>query len=309
MKNLLLSLAGFLLSVNIYSQENFKIASGSAILDTWIYPKTNSETVILLHGGPGVPTPMDEIKLLLKDNYQVIYFHQRGVGESFVEDGNYQLDSYLNDITNIADYFSAEKFHLYGHSWGGLYAQIYSQENPNRILSLFLASPASGTGSQWDETEDEVLSFNESKTNFWQFVSMGYFSLVGMLGFDSGYQCLFKIVLNNYNFGFEVPEQDLSWMESIKSEPINKTRSILSNYDLLKDAQSVNFPVTITYGEKDIYGKSKKHVIDRFPNATVLEIPNSGHLPAIHNFEGFRKIFAAHFNIYDSFLSAKLTEQ
>ncbi len=87
--------------------------------------KPSAETVILLHGGPEVPTPMDTVINLLK-----------------------------------------KKYHLLGHSWGGLYAQIYAQEFPEKVLSLFLSSPSSGTGYQWDETEDEVMDFNKSKTTF-----------------------------------------------------------------------------------------------------------------------------------------------
>ncbi len=35
--------------------ETLLIESGSAKLFTIVYPKQNAETVILLHGGPGVP--------------------------------------------------------------------------------------------------------------------------------------------------------------------------------------------------------------------------------------------------------------
>lgn len=297
MKNFLI-IAFFLLSfVNAYPQINVKIKSGTAQLNTWIYPKSSAETVILLHGGPGVPTPMDSVINYLKDYYQVIFFQQRGTGNSYVEDDSYNIADYLLDINSIANYFHLDQFHLFGHSWGGLYAQIYAQEFPDKVKSLFLSSPSSGTGSQWDETEDEVMAFNKSKVNFWKLVSMGYFSVAGMLGSDSAYQCLFKIVLSNYNSDFDVPEQDLSWMEGIRAEPINETRTNISNYPLLKNVESPKFPVTITYGERDIYGKSMEYVKKRYKGAKIFTIENSGHIPWLHNPNRFIEILYSHFGI------------
>jgi len=83
------------------------------------------------------------------------------------------------------------------------------------VKSLFLSSPSSGTGFQWDETEDEVMAFNKSKVNFRQLVSMGYFSVVGMLGSDNAYQSLFRIVLSNYNSDFDAPQSKIyrGWKE------------------------------------------------------------------------------------------------
>jgi proline iminopeptidase len=297
MKNLLISLLFFAGFAAIYSQVNVKIESGGAELNTWIYPKSETETVIILHGGPGVPTPMDSVINYLKNEYQVIFFQQRGTGNSFVKNDSYTIADYLLDINSIANYFELEKFHLFGHSWGGLYAQIYAQEFPGKVLSLFLVSPSSGTGYQWDETEDEVMAFNKSKVNFWQLMSMGYFSVAGMLGSDGAYQCLFKIVLSNYNSDFNIEEQNLNWLEGVRSEPINATRKSISNYPILKNMEDPEFRVTITYGEKDIYGKSSEYVKNRYKGAQIFIIKNSGHIPWLHNRDRFIQILYSHFGI------------
>jgi hypothetical protein len=61
------------------------------------------------------------------------------------------MGAYISDINAIAKHFELKKIHLLGHSWGGLYAQIYANKYPENILSLFLSSPGTGTGSEWNQ--------------------------------------------------------------------------------------------------------------------------------------------------------------
>ena len=260
------------------------IESVSAKLFTVVYPKQNVETVILLHGGPGVPMDFSPIPEQLSLKYQVIAFDQRGTGRSPAKGATYSIEEYLKDIDAIAQNFGVNKFHLFGHSWGGLYAQIYAEKNPQRVLSMFLCSPSSGTGELWILTESEVMSFNKEQSGLWGWSIMGVKSLLGMLGSDKAYQSLFKQVLENYNKKFDPSFAATDAMvENVRAEPINKTRSHIVESPLLTDAIDFRFPIMITYGQKDIYGESKKSVKNRFPNATFVEFDNAGHIAWKHN--------------------------
>jgi proline iminopeptidase len=266
------------------------IESVSAKLFTVVHPKHNAETVILLHGGPGVPMDFSPIPEQLSLKYQVIAFDQRGTGRSAAKGATYSIEEYLKDIDAIAQNFGLNKFHLFGHSWGGLYAQIYAEKNPQRILSMFLCSPSSGTGELWKLTESEVMSFNKEQSGLWGWSIMGVKSLLGMLGSDKAYQSLFKQVLENYNKKFDPSFTATDAMvENVRAEPINKTRSHIVQYPLLTDAIDFRFPIMITYGQKDIYGESKKSVKNRFPNATFVEFDNAGHIAWKHNNAKFTK--------------------
>ena len=52
----------------------------------------------------------------------------------------------------------------------------------------------------------------------------------------------------------------------------------IAKYPLLKESVGYGFPIVVTYGEKDIYGKSRQYVRTRFPKATFVEYANAGHL-------------------------------
>jgi proline iminopeptidase len=64
---------------------------------------------------------------------------------------------------------------------------------------------------------------------------------------------------------------------NVRAEPVNRKRPHIAAYPLLRDAVDRSFPVLITYGDKDIYGKSRRHVRNRFPHATIMEIVNAVH--------------------------------
>ncbi len=145
--------------------EIFVIQSGNCSIEAKLYSTAGAYTVILLHGGPGVPDEMTEVRETLNRKYQVITFEQRGTGKGDHRNCTYTIADYLQDISNLAGFFKLTAFHLFGHSWGGLYAQLYADKNPEKILSLFLCSPASGCGPIiWKMTEREVLQYNRARS-------------------------------------------------------------------------------------------------------------------------------------------------
>ena len=105
------------------------------------------------------------------------------------------MNAYVSDIEAIADSLDLTSFHLFGHSWGGLYAQIYAEQHPDRLLSLFLCSSGTGTGEVWKKCEREVLRSNKESCANGDWLRMGYYSVGGMLGSDKAYQKLFALVI------------------------------------------------------------------------------------------------------------------
>lgn len=276
--------------------KNEVIVNNKTLLNVTIYQRPNAESIILLHGGPGVPNEMKEVTNLLKQKYQVIYFEQRGTGNSKCINCSYKMENYISDIDTIANYFQLANFHLFGHSWGGLYAQIYADKNPSKVKSLFLCSPSSGTNKTWKETEKEVFRFNKQITSTTEWLKMGWYSILGALGCNSAYQKLFKQVYKNYHQGFIEFQINEAALKKVYAKPINKTRKEIIKYKALQKINNAPFPICITYGKKDIYGNSKSKIINRYPTGKVFEIEKCGHIPWLHNPIEFEKILL---NFYD----------
>ncbi|WP_297093446.1 alpha/beta hydrolase [uncultured Draconibacterium sp.] len=288
----------FLLTSTVaHSQKKAKVKNGDANLNTTVYSDDKTETVLLLHGGPGVPDEMLEVVDILKKKYRVITFEQRGVGASYCKNCSYTMEDYISDIDAILEKYDITKVHLFGHSWGGLYAQIYAIERPEKIKSLFLCSTSSGTNTLWKKTEKEVMSFNRKMTSNKEWINMGWNSFLGMLGSDKAYGKVFKQVLENYYKDYSDLKLDNEFYTKIHSKPINKTRKEIRKYKSLNEVINPQFPILITYGDNDIYGESKDELPKRFPTATITTIKNSGHIPWKHNYAVFEKILVDFYNI------------
>lgn len=278
-----------------YAMQTHIINNNGDSLYSIIYPNPEKETVILLHGGPGVPSDFTDVVNSLKENYQVITFHQRGTKKSPIQSHDYSMEAYLTDINAIAQFYNISTFHLFGHSWGGLYAQIYAEKYPEKLLSLFLCNPGSGTNTEWEQTEDEVLEYHRSKTTFWQWSLMGMNSVLGMMGSDKAHQRLFEQVVKNMNVDFGQQNRPDMNYDVISAEPINKTRPEIKKYPLLTIQEQPTYKITILYGDKDIYQTSQQFVINRYPTAKRVILSNCGHIPWQQNPDEFILALKGHY--------------
>jgi proline iminopeptidase len=267
------------------------IPSGEALLAVRIYNRSATETMILLHGGPGVPDEMTEVRELLSEWMQVVSFDQRGTGALKCPACKYTMEEYINDISNLGAFLNLEHFHLFGHSWGGLYAQLFADVHPENVRSLFLCSPASGTGEKiWDLTEKEVMQYIRKKSTTATWIKTGLLSLCGMMGSSKAYRKLYRCVIQKYNQGFAVPSPDWEKLNKINARPVNKTRRNIRKHHPLKTFGNTSYPVMITYGQFDVYAKSREFVKMRFPYARYEIIPDCGHTPWKHNLPAFENI-------------------
>lgn len=271
------------------------ISNGRDRLFTTIYPNKEKENILLLHGGPGFPDDLLPVVHLLQQAYQVITFHQRGTAKSPCATRDYSMAAYLGDIEAVRSFYNIDRFHLWGHSWGGLYAQIYAEKHFKNLLSLFLCCPGSGTNREWTQTEKEVMALNRLKCTPWQWTQMGLNSLLGLMGSNAAYRRLFTQVMKNYNDEFIGTGSVKADFPNLRAEPINKTRPQIVKYLLLARQPHPSCKITIVYGDKDIYQSSKAFVLQRYPTARVQTLPNCGHIPWLHNPAAYKSVLAEHY--------------
>ena len=267
------------------------ITTPTSKLSVTVNGESAKDTILLLHGGPGVPDYLKDVATLLPKRYRTVRFDQRGTGTSVAIDGVYRLEDFVQDIDAILQALGAERVHLFGHSWGGLLAQIYASYRPDKVESLFLASPSSGTGKVWAEMESEVMAYNKRQAAGTEFLALGLYSLLGMVGSDWAYQQMFRRV---WSFYFHEPHQappaDARWLEGIRARTVNGTRRAILEFDdpsWEARLSQVKFPVLVVYGSYDIYGDSRRHTFERLPLAKKVQLENAGHLPWIQQREAF----------------------
>jgi proline iminopeptidase len=163
-----LGLVGFLASYLAYSGQYVVPASttddpalpsrniGGYRFHLEVFGLPTRPVVIIVHGGPGG----DYRYLLplrpLSDEYQLVFYDQRGSGLSpRVPDDQLSLDHFVGDLQAvIASVSPHAPVRLVGHAWGAMLAAAYLDRHPEQISHAVLAEPAFLTaerGNQWFE--------------------------------------------------------------------------------------------------------------------------------------------------------------
>lgn len=121
-----------------------------------------SAPVIFLHGGPGSQIKDKHKRPFDPKTQRVIFFDQRGCGKSTpygsIENNN--TDKLVEDVSKVADAFSAKTFILNGSSWGSTLALAYLLAHPKRVHALVIGGIFTGskTESDWiDEGQFKVF--------------------------------------------------------------------------------------------------------------------------------------------------------
>ncbi len=104
----------------------------------------NATPLLLLHGGPGVPSDYLNPLAALADERPVIFYDQLGCGRSdHIEDTSLMtVDRYVRELGQVRAGLGLDKVHLLGHSWGAMLATDYMLTGPKSVQSLIFASPA-----------------------------------------------------------------------------------------------------------------------------------------------------------------------
>ena len=113
----------------------------------WWGPTDPVETIVLLHGGPGMSERYMEPVVPFVDNgrRRIVSYDQRGSGQSRCDGDdlvNFGLDAHAADLTRVLDSVAVGPVHLLGHSWGGLVALDYAGRYGNRIASMIAVGSA-----------------------------------------------------------------------------------------------------------------------------------------------------------------------
>lgn len=120
----------------------------------WGNPKAK-QTVIFLHGGPGSGCSDNHKTIFDPKKYRVIFFDQRGSGRStpYGSLSHNTTDDLVSDLAAIADAYDADKFLLFGRSWGSTLALAFALKHPDRVTAMIIGGVFTGSQSEIDHME------------------------------------------------------------------------------------------------------------------------------------------------------------
>lgn len=104
-------------------------------------------TVLLVHGIGFTRAKWEpQVAPLLAAGFRVVRFDLRGFGESTLSGEPADMRHFMADLLQVVETMKTPRFHLVGHSLGGMIAQLYAVEHPSAVATLTLAATTSHNG-------------------------------------------------------------------------------------------------------------------------------------------------------------------
>jgi proline iminopeptidase len=246
-----------------------------------------ADTLVVLHGGPGVSGESVRPDLLpLARDFTLIFYDQRGSGLStpVTDSSRISLAHHVADLEAVRAHFGLERMVLAGHSWGAGLALHYALAHPQRTERLLLIDPIplrrdphAAEFSQklraWmDESSREEVDAalharraapgsREACLAYWELFIRGYLADPHGSNPVRGDQC------------YGTPETLANRVNALTLGP-------LGAWDWRKEARRVQVPALIIHGERSPIPTASFHEWgDALPQGQLLSIAGSGHFP------------------------------
>jgi proline iminopeptidase len=248
--------------------------------------------VVVLHGGPGA----DHGYLLpgfdtLALGRELVYYDQRGGGRSPVaRDVPVGWREHVADLEALRQLWALARLVILGYSWGGLLAQLYATEHPDRVERLALVCPAPSWRAARDEFERrfaerglapdlvaERLALRES----------------GLRERDprTYERRLFELAVVPY-FYDRAKARDLTPFRVVGRTQQEVWRS-LNDYDLRPALRRLRVPAFVLHGEDDPIPSEASRETAALLGAEFHALDRCGHCPHVERLEDFRRLLEA----------------
>jgi 3-oxoadipate enol-lactonase len=97
------------------------------------------EPIVLISGFATDRLAWRSVQQIFAQQYQVLLFDNRGVGQSDTPDTPYSIDLFAADTIALIDTLGLKKPHIIGHSMGGMVAQTIAHQYADKIKTITIA--------------------------------------------------------------------------------------------------------------------------------------------------------------------------
>jgi proline iminopeptidase len=244
---------------------------------------------IVLHGGPGAHHDylLPGFDALAR-NRQLIYYDQRGGGQSPVtRDTPVGWREQVADLEELRRQWALEQLTLLGYSWGGLLAELYAAEFPDRIRRLALVSPAPAWREMRIEFERRFAERNLAPELQQKRAEL---RASGLREKDPAEyaQRAFELSVAPY-FYDPARARELTPFR-VTGRTQQEVWSSLDSYDLRPALAGLEVSAIVLQGEDDPIPSDATQTVARLLEAELHLLPRCGHVPYIEAHEEFVRV-------------------
>lgn len=243
------------------------------INDLVVYTSGNiqNQPIIFVHGFPYDHSMWDRQVEYLNQNYFCITYDIRGLGSSFVGDGQYTMEKYAEDLFMIISELNLNKPILCGLSMGGYLSFRAVEINQIIFKSVIFCD----TKAQSDTDEIKLVRSNKIKQ----------INEDGLDAFIEGFvpTCFSDGYKSNFTKNYQAIKDKCKTNNPIGVK--GALIAMLSKGDSTPFLSRIKIPTLHLCGELDTLTPPSlmKEVASKIPNAQFMIVPNSGHMSPIEN--------------------------
>ena len=248
--------------------EAFVTVQGQRI--AYLERQGSGETIVLLHGFGANKDNWLRFTRSLPKEYRVIAFDLPGHGDTSRDnDKTYTMDFITQGFADAADALKLDRFHLVGNSMGGSVGILYTNRNPERVITLGLFDTA---GIKSPEPSDLVKAIEKGRNILIPTSEDAFNELMGYAFYKEPFiPWPLPLVLARKSVA-DAPFNQKMWNDM--HSPYKDVASVLPDLRL---------PVLILWGAQDrITHVSSVQVLERYlPNSKTVIMPDCGHMPML----------------------------
>ncbi|MFK5926902.1 MAG: alpha/beta fold hydrolase [Desulfuromusa sp.] len=115
--------------------------------------------VVFVHGFPFSSAMWSEQLKLVGRNFRTIAYDLRGLGKSAIGDGQYTIESHVDDLLALLDHLNIHRAIIVGFSMGGYITLRALERNPDRFLAVALCD----TRCEADDNAGKIKRANAAR--------------------------------------------------------------------------------------------------------------------------------------------------
>ena len=224
----------------------------------------NDQTVVLIHGLSGACALWDPVSDVLRQRFQVIRYDLRGHGESGSPEGPWTLDDFVADLLEVLKHYEVSRIHLAGFSIGGLIAQRFAIDHPDKLERLAIVSAVAG------RTSEEKAKVAQRLKN----IREGHYEVNIEASLERWFSPGFR------ERHPDVVEQRMALMRKVGSQRgYIQAYKVFSTSDLADELQLISAPTLIMTGEEDPGSNPRMAALmhSRIPGSRMEILPGLRH--------------------------------
>jgi proline iminopeptidase/L-proline amide hydrolase len=271
--------------------------------------RSGKPPLLMVHGGPGGALWQFFPALPLASDRAVVLYDQLDSGRSEApgNPANWTVDRFADEIEGVRAALGLERFHLLGHSWGGIVANRYASRRPPALRSLILqGTPLSAARAEasvhelFAQLPDGAGAVIEQHQQAGTFNDPAYGKAMGVFMRKHLARTSVKSVALPYMTPTPEDRGD-ALANAMTGGQIGRFRGVLQGFDVEALLPRIAVPTLLLGAEFDLMtAQAQKAVLPRLRQGSYVEIAGAGHMTQFDQPDAWRAAVAAFIAQHDA---------